>query len=101
MSRYYSAEALSLLQTPPVRRKSLSKAPAPSSPTTTPQSILKVRTQARRSPSPREFLKAKLAAGEYFLQTPSETLFFLFVQDASRWARKSIFDVVSASANVD
>ncbi len=65
MSRYYSAEALSLLQTPPVRRKTPTQmaAPGPSSTASTPQSILKVRTQSRRSPSPREFLKAKLAAG--------------------------------------
>ncbi|XP_071506406.1 protein ELYS-like [Diadema antillarum] len=49
---YSGAEALALLQTPPVKRKTPSLKPEPQVTLPTPQSILKVRRAIRRSPSP-------------------------------------------------
>lgn len=72
-SRMYSTEALSLLQTPPVFRKSAVKSDRPLL-THTPHSILKVKqTSLRRSPSPlKDMLKAKqLLAGMYIYPAAS------------------------------
>ncbi|CAH1774002.1 unnamed protein product [Owenia fusiformis] len=51
MSNYLSAEVLSLLSTPPVKRKTPSHSPKVLLPQPTPQSILKVRRSVRKSPS--------------------------------------------------
>ena len=79
-SQHFTAEALSMLKTPPVRRKSLSKPVSIATSVelaTTPQSILKVRHRpVRRSPSPLQGVP-KLRAFQGRLERPLDLHLFV------------------------